>query len=206
MKQEQGSQFPAMYNEPPVCPSHTYTYCTPTDALTHSSWHVFADVEHALLSGIKSTSVWGGKKITIPILCPLQVLFKMWNVCVSVASICTSICEPNMLEYKSQMLGCWPSHYSNEGVILSSSFCCFFKLDIDMLSFCCQLLFLFSFPVPGPPVRMMFPDVRLTSVRVVWQPPSFPNGIILGMKANTDIHKWADKLLKDKAQVIGEII
>ncbi|KAM4584441.1 protein sidekick-1-like isoform 2-T2 [Odontesthes bonariensis] len=34
--------------------------------------------------------------------------------------------------------------------------------------------------VPGPPVRMMFPDVRMTSVRVVWQPPSFPNGIILG--------------------------
>uniref|UniRef100_A0A3B3U2D7 Protein sidekick-1-like n=1 Tax=Poecilia latipinna TaxID=48699 RepID=A0A3B3U2D7_9TELE len=34
--------------------------------------------------------------------------------------------------------------------------------------------------VPGPPVRMMFPEVRLTSVRVVWQPPAFPNGIILG--------------------------
>ncbi|XP_017262335.1 protein sidekick-1 isoform X1 [Kryptolebias marmoratus] len=34
--------------------------------------------------------------------------------------------------------------------------------------------------VPGPPVRMVFPEVRLTSVRVVWQPPIFPNGIILG--------------------------
>ncbi|XP_053193293.1 protein sidekick-1-like [Scomber japonicus] len=34
--------------------------------------------------------------------------------------------------------------------------------------------------VPGPPVRMVFPDVRLSSVRVVWQPPSKPNGIILG--------------------------
>ncbi|XP_057188349.1 protein sidekick-1 isoform X2 [Triplophysa rosa] len=34
--------------------------------------------------------------------------------------------------------------------------------------------------VPGPPVRLMFPEVRLTSVRVVWQPPSEPNGIIMG--------------------------
>uniref|UniRef100_A0A8C6LQ46 Sidekick cell adhesion molecule 1 n=1 Tax=Nothobranchius furzeri TaxID=105023 RepID=A0A8C6LQ46_NOTFU len=34
--------------------------------------------------------------------------------------------------------------------------------------------------VPGPPVRMVFPEVRSTSVRVVWQPPAFPNGIILG--------------------------
>uniref|UniRef100_A0A1A7YF48 Sidekick cell adhesion molecule 1 n=1 Tax=Iconisemion striatum TaxID=60296 RepID=A0A1A7YF48_9TELE len=34
--------------------------------------------------------------------------------------------------------------------------------------------------VPGPPVRMVFPEVRSTSVRVVWQPPTFPNGIILG--------------------------
>ncbi|KAF6736385.1 Protein sidekick-1, partial [Oryzias melastigma] len=33
---------------------------------------------------------------------------------------------------------------------------------------------------PGPPVRMLFPEVRLTSVRVVWQPPALPNGIILG--------------------------
>ncbi|KAM6972344.1 protein sidekick-1-like [Aplochiton taeniatus] len=34
--------------------------------------------------------------------------------------------------------------------------------------------------VPGPPVRLVFPEVRLSSVRVVWQPPSEPNGIILG--------------------------
>ncbi|CAG14558.1 unnamed protein product, partial [Tetraodon nigroviridis] len=33
---------------------------------------------------------------------------------------------------------------------------------------------------PGPPVRMVFPEVRLSSVRVVWQPPAHPNGIILG--------------------------
>ncbi|XP_029008135.1 protein sidekick-1-like isoform X3 [Betta splendens] len=34
--------------------------------------------------------------------------------------------------------------------------------------------------VPGPPVRMVFPEVRLSSVRVVWQPPTKPNGNILG--------------------------
>ncbi|XP_069066064.1 protein sidekick-1 [Pleurodeles waltl] len=34
--------------------------------------------------------------------------------------------------------------------------------------------------VPGPPVKMVFPEVRLTSVRIVWQPPEEPNGIILG--------------------------
>ncbi|KAM7419591.1 hypothetical protein PAMA_016613 [Pampus argenteus] len=34
--------------------------------------------------------------------------------------------------------------------------------------------------VPGPPVRMVFPEVRLSSVRVVWQPPTKPNGVILG--------------------------
>eukprot|EP00063_Salmo_salar_P066766 XP_014041601.1 PREDICTED: protein sidekick-1-like [Salmo salar] len=34
--------------------------------------------------------------------------------------------------------------------------------------------------VPGPPVRLLFPEVSLTSVRVVWQPPTDPNGIIMG--------------------------
>lgn len=33
--------------------------------------------------------------------------------------------------------------------------------------------------VPGPPVGMMFPEVRTTSVRLIWQPPTAPNGIIL---------------------------
>ncbi|XP_028913332.1 protein sidekick-1 isoform X2 [Ornithorhynchus anatinus] len=33
---------------------------------------------------------------------------------------------------------------------------------------------------PGPPVRLVFPEVKLTSVRIVWQPPEEPNGIILG--------------------------
>ncbi|KAM7142872.1 protein sidekick-1 [Molossus nigricans] len=33
---------------------------------------------------------------------------------------------------------------------------------------------------PGPPVRLVFPEVRLTSVRTVWQPPEEPNGVILG--------------------------
>uniref|UniRef100_A0A8B7WI49 Protein sidekick-1 n=1 Tax=Castor canadensis TaxID=51338 RepID=A0A8B7WI49_CASCN len=32
---------------------------------------------------------------------------------------------------------------------------------------------------PGPPVRLVFPEVRLTTVRIVWQPPEEPNGVIL---------------------------
>ncbi|XP_059414542.1 protein sidekick-1-like isoform X5 [Carassius carassius] len=34
--------------------------------------------------------------------------------------------------------------------------------------------------VPGPPMRLVFPEVHLTEVRVVWQPPVDPNGIIMG--------------------------
>ncbi|XP_039216202.1 protein sidekick-1 isoform X2 [Crotalus tigris] len=34
--------------------------------------------------------------------------------------------------------------------------------------------------VPGPPVRLVFPEVRLTSVQIMWQAPEEPNGIILG--------------------------
>ncbi|XP_043941066.1 protein sidekick-2 [Protopterus annectens] len=33
--------------------------------------------------------------------------------------------------------------------------------------------------VPGPPVGILFPEVRTTSVRLIWQPPAEPNGIIL---------------------------
>uniref|UniRef100_A0A8C7SS47 Sidekick cell adhesion molecule 2 n=1 Tax=Oncorhynchus mykiss TaxID=8022 RepID=A0A8C7SS47_ONCMY len=33
--------------------------------------------------------------------------------------------------------------------------------------------------VPGPPVGTLFPEVRTTSVRLIWQSPSQPNGIIL---------------------------
>lgn len=36
------------------------------------------------------------------------------------------------------------------------------------------------FPVPGPPVGILFPEVRTTSVRLIWQSPAQPNGIILG--------------------------
>lgn len=38
-------------------------------------------------------------------------------------------------------------------------------------------------PAPGPPVRLVFPEVRLSSVRIVWQPPEEPNGVILGKGA-----------------------
>ncbi|KAL1005202.1 hypothetical protein UPYG_G00055910 [Umbra pygmaea] len=33
--------------------------------------------------------------------------------------------------------------------------------------------------VPGPPIRMQFSEVGLTSVKVVWQPPQQPNGVIM---------------------------
>ncbi|KAG5854118.1 hypothetical protein ANANG_G00034150 [Anguilla anguilla] len=33
--------------------------------------------------------------------------------------------------------------------------------------------------VPGPPVGILFPEVRTTSVRLIWQSPAQPNGIIL---------------------------
>nr|XP_046213159.1 protein sidekick-2 isoform X5 [Oncorhynchus gorbuscha] len=33
--------------------------------------------------------------------------------------------------------------------------------------------------VPGPPVGILFPEVRTTSLRLIWQSPSQPNGIIL---------------------------
>ncbi|KAL7860443.1 hypothetical protein AOLI_G00167920 [Acnodon oligacanthus] len=33
--------------------------------------------------------------------------------------------------------------------------------------------------VPGPPVGILFPEVRTNSVRLIWQPPAQPNGIIL---------------------------
>ncbi|KAI1232491.1 Protein sidekick-2 [Lamprotornis superbus] len=34
--------------------------------------------------------------------------------------------------------------------------------------------------VPGPPVGLLFPEVRTTLVRLIWQPPAAPNGVILG--------------------------
>ncbi|XP_069762286.1 protein sidekick-1 isoform X2 [Narcine bancroftii] len=36
--------------------------------------------------------------------------------------------------------------------------------------------------VPGPPIKLIFPEIQLTSVRVVWQTPENPNGIILGYR------------------------
>ncbi|TUL94710.1 Protein sidekick-2 [Bagarius yarrelli] len=33
--------------------------------------------------------------------------------------------------------------------------------------------------VPGPPVGILFPEVRISSVRLIWQSPAQPNGIIL---------------------------
>ncbi|KAI2666107.1 Protein sidekick-1 [Labeo rohita] len=47
------------------------------------------------------------------------------------------------------------------------------------------------FRVPGPPVRLVFPEVRLTEVRVVWQPPVDPNGIIMEASANLTVEVCA---------------
>uniref|UniRef100_A0A670HQX3 Sidekick cell adhesion molecule 2 n=1 Tax=Podarcis muralis TaxID=64176 RepID=A0A670HQX3_PODMU len=41
--------------------------------------------------------------------------------------------------------------------------------------------------VPGPPVGILFPEVRTTSVRLIWQPPAAPNGIILGKQATPTV-------------------
>lgn len=45
-----------------------------------------------------------------------------------------------------------------------------------------------SVTVPGPPVGILFPEVRTTSVRLIWQPPAQPNGIILGAFHNIAIN------------------
>lgn len=71
MKQEWGSQFPAMYNEP----THTPTVPTSTHTHTDIRWHVFAGVEHVLLSGTTTARV-RLKEITFSILCLLQVPLK----------------------------------------------------------------------------------------------------------------------------------
>lgn len=47
---------------------------------------------------------------------------------------------------------------------------------------CLYKFMIFLFSVPGPPVVILFPEVRTTSVRLIWQPPSQPNGIILGTR------------------------
>ncbi|XP_071672735.1 protein sidekick-2 isoform X1 [Patagioenas fasciata] len=45
--------------------------------------------------------------------------------------------------------------------------------------------------VPGPPVGILFPEVRTTSVRLVWQPPAAPNGIILAYQVTHHLNTTA---------------
>lgn len=55
------------------------------------------------------------------------------------------------------------------------------KCTESLINICVVLLVNILFPpVPGPPVGILFPEVRTTSVRLIWQSPSQPNGIILG--------------------------
>ncbi|XP_040032310.2 protein sidekick-2 isoform X2 [Gasterosteus aculeatus] len=45
--------------------------------------------------------------------------------------------------------------------------------------------------VPGPPVGILFPEVRTTSVRLIWQSPSQPNGIILAYQITYHLNSSA---------------
>ncbi|KAM9371192.1 protein sidekick-2 [Phaethornis superciliosus] len=45
--------------------------------------------------------------------------------------------------------------------------------------------------VPGPPVGILFPEVRTTSVRLIWQPPAAPNGIILAYQVTHHLNTTA---------------
>lgn len=67
IKEERQSQFLALCNEPPSCLSHTYTYTVHSEMNSYSSWHVFVQMEHVLLSATK-TSRCDVKKITISVL------------------------------------------------------------------------------------------------------------------------------------------
>ncbi|KAM4674070.1 protein sidekick-2 [Amazona ochrocephala] len=45
--------------------------------------------------------------------------------------------------------------------------------------------------VPGPPVGILFPEVRTTLVRLIWQPPAEPNGIILAYQVTHSLNTTA---------------
>ncbi|NXD62073.1 SDK2 protein, partial [Eolophus roseicapillus] len=45
--------------------------------------------------------------------------------------------------------------------------------------------------VPGPPVGILFPEVRTTLVRLIWQPPAEPNGIILAYQVTHRLNTTA---------------
>ncbi|NXW17532.1 SDK2 protein, partial [Circaetus pectoralis] len=45
--------------------------------------------------------------------------------------------------------------------------------------------------VPGPPVGILFPEVRTTLVRLIWQPPTAPNGIILAYQVTHRLNTTA---------------
>ncbi|XP_027547203.1 LOW QUALITY PROTEIN: protein sidekick-2 [Neopelma chrysocephalum] len=45
--------------------------------------------------------------------------------------------------------------------------------------------------VPGPPVGILFPEVRTTLVRLVWQPPAAPNGVILAYQVTHRLNTTA---------------
>uniref|UniRef100_U3KEI9 Sidekick cell adhesion molecule 2 n=1 Tax=Ficedula albicollis TaxID=59894 RepID=U3KEI9_FICAL len=51
--------------------------------------------------------------------------------------------------------------------------------------------------VPGPPVGLLFPEVRTTLVRLIWQPPAAPNGVILAYQVS---HRLNTSVLEASAR------
>lgn len=47
--------------------------------------------------------------------------------------------------------------------------------------------FMFHFSVPGAPSNVSFPDVSLTSARIIWDVPEDPNGEILAYKVEYNL-------------------
>ncbi|XP_078723352.1 LOW QUALITY PROTEIN: protein sidekick-2-like [Lampetra fluviatilis] len=54
--------------------------------------------------------------------------------------------------------------------------------------------------VPGPPGRVLFPDVNASAVLMVWQPPSEPSGVILGYK----VSYWPESSNR-RAAIVSEL-
>lgn len=45
---------------------------------------------------------------------------------------------------------------------------------------CLLELYSYYFTVPGPPTKIWFPEVTYSTAKVVWEPPTQPNGILTG--------------------------
>lgn len=59
---------------------------------------------------------------------------------------------------------------------------------VCFLKFLGNSSFKFSFIVPGAPSNVSFPDVSLTSARIIWDVPEEPNGEILAYKVTYHVN------------------